>query len=153
MSLISERLNEVLLNIDPVAYESHQQLAKALEAKYAHVRSRKTIDPLLFQGRSIIFNRQTPGHFDRREPPAGWTPILALGDFQGGYIRSKRLGLRMWFGGGACVWIRGGIHDHEIEPFTPAPGSQRISIAHFCHASVWDIMKIPYNTGAMKPEN
>ncbi|TDL13343.1 hypothetical protein BD410DRAFT_735516 [Rickenella mellea] len=92
------------------------------------------IDPSLWQGRSVIFNRQTPDHVDRRDDPKEFTPIFVLGRFGGGYIRLKTLRLRMWFGGGACVFIRGGLFPHGIEPFH---GSQRVSIAHFAHRSLF----------------
>lgn len=58
-------------------------------------------------------------------------------------MRIRALGLRMWFGGGACVYLRGGILHHEIEEFD---GAQRISIAHFCHDSLWKYMGIPLNS-------
>lgn len=102
--------------------------------RYAHVRSRASIDPSSFQGRSVIYNRQTPNHVDRRDPRLAWTPLFTLGSFKGGNLRVRKLGLRMWYGPGACVFIRGAMFAHEIESFD---GGQRISIAHFCHDSVW----------------
>lgn len=51
----------------------------------------------------------------------------------------------MWFGPGACIWLRGGLLPHEVEPFD---GGQRISVASFLHRSVWDIVDVePRSTG------
>jgi hypothetical protein len=139
MSLVSERINETLLCIDPDAHASHKELAVKLSQAHPHIRARASIDPILFQGRSIIFNRQTPNHIDRKDPKLAWNPLTTAGTFVGGRLRIRRLGLRMWFGGGACAFVRGGILQHEIEEFE---GGQRISIAHFCHNSLWKEMEV-----------
>lgn len=134
LNLHSERINEVLRLLDPLAYMSHKALSERLQDKYPFVRARSYIDPLLFQGRSIIFNRQTPSHIDRRDPHLGWNPLTTAGDYAGGWLRIRELSLRMWFGPGACVFLRGAVLHHEIEPFNLG---QRIVIAHFCHKSLW----------------
>jgi hypothetical protein len=76
---------------------------------------------------------------DQKDPKLGWNPLTVAGTFTGGRLRIRRLGLRMWFGGGACAFVRGAILEHEIEEFD---GGQRISIAHFCHDSLWKEMGI-----------
>lgn len=138
--LVSHRLNAVLQHLDPPAFESHKALREAICREHPVAKAQLAIDPYLGLGRSVIFNRQTPNHIDRRDPAHGWTPIMAMGtEFEGGVMRVRALALRMWFGGGACVYIRGGVLHHEIEEFS---GGQRVSIAHFCHASVWKFMGI-----------
>jgi hypothetical protein len=140
MALLSHRINETLKLLDPAAFESHVELAEKIKERLPHARARASIDPILFQGRSVIYNRQTPNHIDRRDPKLGWNPLTtAGGDYTEGWLRIRRLRLRMWFGGGACVFLRGAILHHEIEPFG---GGQRISIAHFCHQSLWDEMGV-----------
>lgn len=142
---ISYKLNEILRILDPEAYKAHRLLRKKLKSLYPHVRARSSIDPFLFQGRSFIYNRQTPNHLDKRDPRIGWTPLFVTGEFVGGWLRIRKLGVKMWFGPGACAWIRGGLFQHEVEPFT---GGQRISVASFMHQSVWDTAGIqPRTTG------
>jgi len=149
IALLSERLNEALKCLDPEAYRSHLALAEKLRDIHPHARARATIDPLLFQGRSVIFNRQTPNHVDRKDPKLGWNPLTTAGGYTEGRLRIRRLGLRMWFGGGACVFLRGAILHHEIEPFD---GGQRISIAHFCHSSLWAEMDVSLHSyGLISP--
>jgi hypothetical protein len=132
-------MNAALSLIDPAAHQAHVKLRSKLLETYAYARGRAAIDPSLFQGRSIIYNRQTPNHFDRRDPTIGWTPLVVFGRFTGGSLRIRRLGIRMSFLPGTCIWIRGRVLAHEVEVFE---GGQRISIAHFCHQSVWDTMVI-----------
>lgn len=146
MGLASHRINEVLCLLDPLAYDSHTTLRKKLVSMYAHVKSRAAISPLLFQGQSYIYNRQTPNHFDRKEPKASWTPLFTAGLYTGGYLRIRGLGLRMWFGPGACIFLRGGLCPHEVEPFE---GGQRISIAHFCHQSVWSEAGVEFKSSGI----
>lgn len=142
---LSYKLNETLRLLDPDAYNAHRELREKLKAMYAHVRARSAIDPFLFQGRSIIYNRQTPNHRDKREPKIGWTPLFVAGNFTGGWLRIRRLGLRMWYGPGACIFLRGGLLPHEVEPFD---GGQRICVASFLHQSVRDDAGIqPVSTG------
>lgn len=93
----------------------------------------------------MIYNRQTPIHHDRREPRIGWTPLFVMGRFVDGYLRIRQLGIRLWHGPGACVFMRGGILPHEVEEFK---GGQRICVASFLHQSVWDDMEIiPRSSG------
>jgi hypothetical protein len=141
--LLSERMNTALSLIDPKAFEAHEELRRKLIDKYTYARGRAAIDAILFQGRSIIYNRQTPNHLDRRDPYIGWTPLVVFGRFTGGKIRIRRLGLRMSFLPGTCIWIRGRVLAHEIEVFE---GGQRVSIAHFCHDSVWNMMAVEPKT-------
>lgn len=134
IKLLSVRLNEALKQLDPDAHKSHKDLSEKIKLDYPHARARASIDPILFQGRSVIFNRQTPNHVDKKDPKLGWNPLTTAGDYTGGCLRIRRLKLRMWYGPGCCVFLRGAILPHEVEEFE---GGQRISIAHFCHESLW----------------
>jgi hypothetical protein len=134
ISMLSARLNEALKQLDPDAYASHVELSNKIKKDYPHARARASIDPILFQGRSVIFNRQTPNHIDRKDPKLGWNPLTTAGNYTGGHMRIRRLKLRMWYGAGSCIFVRGAILPHEVEEFE---GGQCISIAHFCHESLW----------------
>jgi hypothetical protein len=139
-------MNAALSFIDPDAHRAHLKLREELVKTYPHARGRAVIDPSLFLGRSVIYNRQTPNHFDRRDPITGWTPLVVFGRFTGGSLHIRRLGIRMSFLPGTCIWIRGRVLAHEVEVFE---GGQRVSIAHFCHQSVWDAMGIVPTTSTI----
>lgn len=143
LSLASHHINEVLRFLDPASHKSHTALHEKLIATYAHAKSWAAINPLLFQGQSVIFNWQTPNHVDCRDPIFAWMLLFNTGLFKGGHLRIHRLGLRMWFGLGACVFLHGALCPHEIKPFD---GGQRILIAHFCHRSVWEEMEVEYKS-------
>ena len=92
------------------------------------------VDPLLLEGREILFNRKSGLHNDQSDPHLAWAILLALGNFKGGYIRVPALGLRARLEPGDAIFIRGRVLKHEIEAWS---GGQRISIPHFTHTSVW----------------
>jgi hypothetical protein len=144
--LLSERINKALSLIDPTAYDAHVLLRQKLIEKFPFAKGRASIDPTLFQGRSVIYNRQTPNHLDGRDPTIGWTPLFVTGEFTGGGLRIRRLGLRMSFTPGTCIFLRGRVLPHEIEVFG---GGQRVSIAHFCHQSVWAEMGVTLASSAL----
>jgi hypothetical protein len=59
------------------------------------VKALKAIDPLLLEGREILFNRQSGIHTNSNDPHLGWAILVALGDFVGGDIYLKQLNLRV----------------------------------------------------------
>ena len=80
-----------------------------------------------------------PNHVDRKDSKLGWNPPTTARGYTEDRLRIRRLGLRMWFSSSACVFLRGAILHHEIEPFD---GGQQISIAHFCHSFLWAKMDV-----------
>jgi hypothetical protein len=133
--LASHRLNRVLELLDPLQFQALQNLRKAVHAKYAFARALDSIDPLLFEGRAIMWNRQTPLHGDYTDPVRAWVALIVLGDFTKGHLFVPRLNLRLSYEPGTIVYIRGHILPHEVEAWE---GGQRVSIVHFTHQSVWD---------------
>jgi len=124
----------MLREIDPVQHHAMEQLQEACHRKYPHTQAIGAIDPILYEGRAIMFNRQTPKHVDRLDPLRSWAALLVLGAFQGGTMYIERLQLRLRYLPGDMIFIRGAILPHEVEAFS---GGQRISIAHFTHQSLW----------------
>ncbi|EJD35677.1 hypothetical protein AURDEDRAFT_43138, partial [Auricularia subglabra TFB-10046 SS5] len=82
-----------------------------------------------FHGRSLIYNRATPLHADRRDPKQNLTPILTVGDYSTGTLYIPELGLEIAYEPGTLVLLRGGLLKHRVE----FNGGQRIGIAHFLH--------------------
>ncbi|KZV79611.1 hypothetical protein EXIGLDRAFT_578892, partial [Exidia glandulosa HHB12029] len=83
-----------------------------------------------FHGRSLIYNRETPTHNDRRDMKFAWTPLLTLGRYTTGKLRV--LDLEIDYKPGALVLIRGGTLKHSVT----FEGGQRVAIAHFMHHNV-----------------
>jgi hypothetical protein len=135
LALTSSRVNSGLHYIDPEYYKHHLLLQEAVHQKYPHTRALNSIDPLVMEGKAIMWNRQTPLHPDRLDPPQSWAVLLVCGAFQKGYLVIPRLNLRLRYQGGDMVFLRGGILPHEVEAWE---GGQRVSLAHFTHKSLWD---------------
>ncbi|EJD40572.1 hypothetical protein AURDEDRAFT_22506, partial [Auricularia subglabra TFB-10046 SS5] len=83
-----------------------------------------------FHGRSIIFNRETGEHTDRRDPKLAWTPVITLGRYTRGKLRV--LGKEIDYLPGTLAILRGGILKHSVT----FSGGQRVAIAHFMHKNV-----------------
>lgn len=99
-----------------------------------------SIDPLITEGRAIMYNRKTPPHVDRLDPPRSWATMITFGNFtEGGDCYIDRLKLRIRYLPGDAIIIRGRILQHEVEEWGPG---QRISIAHFTHSALWKSEKI-----------
>ncbi|KLO17329.1 hypothetical protein SCHPADRAFT_887118 [Schizopora paradoxa] len=139
--ILSQRLNGILQEIDPEFFGGLQAVRSFIDRNIASVASLAANDPILMEGRSLIFNRQTPLHNDSLDCPTGWQFIIAAGHFTSGgslYIPHLDLSLRLL--PGDLVALRGRVLSHEIEPWS---GGQRISMVNFTHESVWKYAKVP----------
>ena len=133
--LITKRLNSVLNLLDPSAALQYQRLQEVATENLDYLRAIRTLDPSYWQGRVILFNRQTPCHRDMLNPPAEWTPLHAAGSFtQGGSLYIDELKLRLRYLPGDLIFLRGRLLSHSVEPWE---GGQRISAAYFTHESFW----------------
>ncbi|KAJ3727846.1 hypothetical protein C8R42DRAFT_638943 [Lentinula raphanica] len=130
---------------------THASLTEArakAEEKYAFVETLDAIDPLLMEGRALMFNRMTPGHVDRRDPPKAWACLVVLGRITSGYLYLKQLKLRLRYTPGVVVWLRGALLDHEVEAWE---GEQRIAIAHFTHQAYFEDLGLQCETQPGRP--
>lgn len=140
LKLTSHRMNTILQLIDEPAYDASKELRSRLD-KLPYHRTLTSIDNLLWEGRSIIFNRTTPNHRDRRDMEAAWTPLLTAGEYEGGDLRLEGLGTDLSYGPGSIIFIRGGIMKHEVLDWE---GRQRIAVAHFTHKYFWERLGVTY---------
>ena len=135
MQGLSECINWAMELIDPTQYTALQQLRLLANERYLYLQALSTIDPLVMEGRAIMFNRQTPAHCDRLDPQRSWATMIVFGTFtQGGECYIPRLKLRIRYLPGDAIVIRGRLLEHEVLSWN---AGQRISIAHFTHQSIW----------------
>jgi hypothetical protein len=130
----SMKANELLRLLDPAQHAALEKLRDAVHAKYPHARAIYAIDPLLQEGRALMWNRQTPLHADRTDPLNAWVTLITLGEFTGGHLFIPCLNLRLLYEPGAIVMLRGHRLPHVVEAWE---GGQRVSIVHFTHESLW----------------
>ncbi|KDQ61846.1 hypothetical protein JAAARDRAFT_45327 [Jaapia argillacea MUCL 33604] len=135
LSVTSSRINSLIEQVDPSYYAQLQILQSRILKKYPYARALNAIDPLLMEGRAIMFNRRTPLHADHADPHGSWAVLFVTGIFTVGYLFIPQLNLRLRYRPGDVVLLRGRELPHEVEAWV---GGQRISIAHFTHQSVWD---------------
>jgi hypothetical protein len=138
-SATSHRINSILKYLDPVQHEALSQLRSAVHLKYPFAKALDSIDPLLMEGRALMWNRQTVNHADRTDPIRAWVALMVLGKFKKGFLFISRLNLRLEYEPGAIIFLRGHILPHEVEAWE---GGQRVSIVHFTHQSLWDEFKM-----------
>jgi len=136
MKSLSLVVNAVLEKIDKNQFEALKSLHTKICRRYPLVQAMSSIDPLIMEGRAIMYNRKTPSHTDRLDPFRAWATMITFGNFtEGGECYIDRLRLRIRYLPGDAIIIRGRILPHEVEEWGPG---QRISIAHFTHTSLWN---------------
>ncbi|KAI6046790.1 hypothetical protein EDC04DRAFT_2597894 [Pisolithus marmoratus] len=122
--LLSHSINRALQVIDPTFHVKLTHLKEMVHQKFPAVKLLDDHDPLLFEGREIIFNRQSGPHVDKQDPQLGWVAIVALGDFTGD-IRLEP---------SEVIFLRGRVVKHQIKHWDEG---QRIIIAHLTHTHLW----------------
>src|SRR5579875_1962105 len=135
LQVFSHSVNAFLEAIDPTQSTCLKIARTRAEEKYAYVNMVDKLDPLLMEGRAIMWNRLTPDHKDIRDPLVAWACLVVLGRIKTGWLFFRQLNLRVRYQPGDMVWLRGAILDHEVELWE---GEQRICIAHFTHKSYFE---------------
>lgn len=135
LDLLSEQVNQVVKLVDPVFYQSLLKLQDAVQG-CSSMKALNSIDQLLFEGRELLFNRQSGPHKDSQDPKGGYAGLYALGNFKGGNLRVNLLkgSIRMRLEPGDFILLRGRVFEHWVEDWT---GGQRIAMPHFTHTSLW----------------
>jgi hypothetical protein len=135
MDILSKGVNALLKCIDEPQYEALVELHARACASSGVMRMLSAIDPILMEGRAIMYNRRTPVHADTQDPFRGWAVMITFGEFAtGGTLHIPRLSLRIRYLPGDVVVLRGRLLEHEVEEWGLG---QRVSIAHFTHESLW----------------
>ncbi len=70
-NIISQKINDFLSLLDPAFHRGLKNL-KEFTLRFPAVKIFVDVDSLLMGGRSLIFNRETPLHFDNRDLLTGW---------------------------------------------------------------------------------
>jgi len=89
------RINTLLAHLDPAQHQALVTLKEKIHGKYKHVKALDHVDPILMEGRGIMYNRQTGYHVDKSDPPKSWAALLVLGRFTGGHLFIRCLNLRL----------------------------------------------------------
>lgn len=134
LSSLSRRVNEAVHVADPAFYQQLIQLRDALHKMEPITEAMDHVDPLLFEGREIIFNRMSDFHRDSQDPQLSYVALYAGGDFTGGMLELPDLKLKVRLEPGDMVLFRGRVLLHKVGEWDDG---QRYSIPHFTHTSLW----------------
>ena len=133
--VLSKKINETISLVDPTFFSALCQLSQVSKAKHSVLAVWASVDPLLMEGRELLFNRQSGIHRDSQDPPLAYAGLYAAGNFTaGGSLYFRQLNLRVRLLPGDFILLRGRVLEHEIESWE---GGQCISIPHFTHTSLW----------------
>ncbi|KAF8056930.1 hypothetical protein FPV67DRAFT_1677684 [Lyophyllum atratum] len=91
---VSQRVNEAIYRADPDFHANLVRLREAQETKHPVMKAFNAVDPLLFEGRELLFNRKSGLHTDSQDPLGAYAGLLAAGSFTGGYVHLPQLNLR-----------------------------------------------------------
>jgi hypothetical protein len=139
---LSKKINEAIRLVDPEFFSALSQLSEVSKARHSSLAAWASVDPLLMEGRELLFNRLSGRHRDSQDPPFAYAGLYAAGNFtSGGFLYFRQLNLRVRLLPGDFVLLRGRVLEHEIEPWE---GGQRISIPHFTHTSLWRNCKLDH---------
>jgi hypothetical protein len=141
MDLLSRKINETIKHVDPLFFDALSRLRQECvghrpgTGKHPSLTAWTAVDPCLFEGRELLFNRISGLHRDSQDPKLAYAGLYAAGDFKsGGHVSLPQLNLRVRLLPGDFILIRGRVLEHEIEAWE---GGQRISVPHFTHTSLW----------------
>ena len=139
---LSRKINAGLKIVDCEFFDNISHLQEVACKKHASLRLWQGVDPLLFEGRELLYNRCSGPHKDSQDPPLGYAVLFTAGTYtSGGSLVVKKLKLRIRLLPGDAIFLRGRVLEHEIEPWD---GGQRISIPHFTHTSLWRDLGLEY---------
>lgn len=139
LHLVSHRVNSLIKYVDEAHYKALVELRAEAERLHKFFKVMGTDDPLLMEGRELMYNRQTPLHSDSSDPKKGWAVLVIVGKFKGSALHIPCLNLHTSYTEGTMIMVRGKVLPHEVEAFLDG---QWICIAHFTHKSLWDACKI-----------
>lgn len=121
----------MIQNIDRGFYSALQELNKVCKKEYAVIDALTEIDPLLLEGRELLFNKLTEDYVNSSDPKKEYAGLFAGGNFiSGRSLYMKQLRLRIRHHSGDLVLIRCRVIIYRVEKWE---GRQRISIPHFTH--------------------
>jgi len=136
LQILSHRMNACLEYGDPDHYAEAITIRNTTRKQRASHDALSHSDVLVYEGREILYNRQSGLHTDSQDPELSWAVLSALGEHKGGHVFLPNLGLRVRLEPGDIIMLRGRVIPHEIEEWV----GQRITVPHFTHSSMWRAM-------------
>lgn len=134
LGIISHHVNEFLFHADNSHYHQASALRRYVSSSIASQAALSAIDPLVYEGREILFNKVANLHTDSQDPPYSWAVLTAFGNTTSVMFQVPQLNMRIAFNPGDLLAIRGRVLKHSTSRWKCG---QRIVIPHFTHSSSW----------------
>lgn len=134
LGIVSHHVNSFLYHADRTHYQDAQTLRTATIHNLASPNTMCNIDPLVYEGREILFNQVSGDHTDIQDPPNSWAVLTAFGNNTPVILSLPQLNLHISFQPGDTIAIRRRVLKHSTSSWDQG---QRIVIPHFTHAASW----------------
>ncbi|KDN51274.1 hypothetical protein RSAG8_00903, partial [Rhizoctonia solani AG-8 WAC10335] len=104
---IGTMINYAMYRCHPKSFFAYCKMSARIRQLVPAAAALATHEPALSTGKSVIVCRNTPVHYDNKEAPEGWSPLIVMGDCQTGMLALPRLGIKFEYLPGTLVMIRG----------------------------------------------
>lgn len=95
LSSLLHRVNKAVKVANPTFHGHLTELRKTMDATQPVAQALNSVDPLLFEGREIIFNWLSDFHQDSQDPQLLYVGLYAGGDLTGGLLELPDLKLKV----------------------------------------------------------
>ncbi|KAG8792518.1 hypothetical protein FRC12_005888 [Ceratobasidium sp. 428] len=133
-------VNMAIYRLHEPGFWAYLRMSTTIRKRLPAAAAIATHDPAFSTGKSVIYSRNTPLHFDNKEAPEGWSPLIVMGTCKTGMLSIPRLGIKFPYLPGHLVLLRGRLLDHEVIEWDGK--DIRICIAHFTHVDEWSFAGI-----------
>ncbi|EJD47357.1 hypothetical protein AURDEDRAFT_163570 [Auricularia subglabra TFB-10046 SS5] len=127
LRVVSKRIDHVIQCVDPAQHAELHKAREELRAQNPAYKLLSQLDPSHFHGRSLIFNRATPWHTDKRDKKFAWTPVLTTGKYTSGTF--KVLNYNIEYLPGTLILLRGAVFPYQVS----YSGDPHVCIVHLKH--------------------
>lgn len=107
LHLLSKKINDAISLVDPQFFSALSQLSEVSKAKHSSLAIWATVDPLLMEGRELLFNWLSGRHRDSKDPPLAYAGLYTAGNFTSGgslYIPGLKLCVHLLPGDFVLLW-------------------------------------------------
>ena len=102
--------------VDPTFFKALTQLYKVVTAKHSALAVWADLDPLLYEGRELLFNRISGTHLDLQDPQLAYAGLYIAGSFvSGGEVFFPELNLKVCALPSGFILLKGRVLLHRIE--------------------------------------
>ena len=136
LDMVSAYVMTTLQAIDPVQHTSLKKLWQmTCEKEKVQLMFDSINGGLAYEGREVVFNRESEDHCDQHDPHWSWSNLFYFGTFKLGRLRYRQLNITAMLRPGDLIFHRGRDLWHNAPAWG---GGSRNFLVHFTHQHMWD---------------